>query len=786
MPSRASWHALTLRATALACVLAWPAVHGAAPEESFKASSRLELKGDEVAGTEKFTLATKAIAWTHIIGTPLPAPSVIPIKAKAKKLAMMAVGYTATQQQVGWLAFALRLNSSNKPELVVWQNDAVPGTGTKVVQFSVAEFNRKGKIVQITPVTVTYTQHARVEIGPSASPVAVSLGYGHSTTTQALPLTIAAAERSWTATSSAPWLKLSATGGFGDGALTATIDAAGLLPGTRQATVVVTNPAHPGDAASLTVDFDLATPTLSVGTNALTLGGADGLGGREASFDFGVDTGTAEHPFTVELTTASGGWLRSDLAAGTVAAAGRELSLTADRTGIPGGTYHGNAKVTVTVGALTLARDVPVVFNLEANRLVVDAVGVGFTSLPGIAVLERELHVHSAFGQPGTTWVAHSDSPWLAATAAGAMGGSLRLSADPAGLAPGMHYANVIVGSDDPTVENEELVRVGLYVGDAASTTVTLSQPNKQLAASPVDPVVFVANGGTTIKAFHVYTGAVLFEISGTVGAAHSLRVSPDGRHLFVYDASNLRVSQFDARSGAFLRHWGSAPPAGHYGPLGGALQVARPAGRDYLIVPSATVYDLVSGADFRSDQFRSPQFAEDASVSGDGKLYVANFGMLNRLAHSALEGDAFRTTRIEGYSVGGGKQACFSADATRVYSTSIAGYNFAAYSVADGQLVQVLPGTAYPNSLVCPWNGLVVTGMTINYGAEDVWVYDGSNGVLLGKRASADWYGYKSMLDRGMAVSADGRRLVTLQDSSGTGTPAQLVFQDLPAPPAH
>ncbi len=54
-----------------------------------------------------------------------------------------------------------------------------------------------------------------------------------------------------------------------------------------------------------------------------------------------------------------------------------------------GGTYTGQVKVTATVRDLVLTKTLPVTFNLEANRIVLGAGGVGLLSSPARSVLSR-------------------------------------------------------------------------------------------------------------------------------------------------------------------------------------------------------------------------------------------------------------------------------------------------------------------------------------------------------------------------------------------------------------
>src|SRR5262249_3331346 len=151
----------------------------------------------------------------------------------------------------------------------------------------------------------------------------------------------------------------------------------------------------------------------------------------------------------------------------------------------------------------------------------------------------------------------------------GKTGEAIRLTANPAGLtADTTHFATVTVTSADPTVENEEQIRVGLHVNSAAPADVSLSLTAQYAAASPVEPIVFVNNGGGEIKGYNVYTADVVRTFASPVANAGAMVVGADGKRLYVYDRTNLRVTELDAVSGALVRHYASAMAGGE--PYGG------------------------------------------------------------------------------------------------------------------------------------------------------------------------------------------------------------------------
>src|SRR6185437_13625850 len=97
------------------------------------------------------------------------------------------------------------------------------------------------------------------------------------------------------------------------------------------------------------------------------------------------------------------------------------------------------------------------------------------------------------------------------------------------------HFATVTVNSPDASVENQQTIRVGLYVNSAAPSD--LSQPVAEgfVATSPVEPIAFLSDGGTDVTGYNVYTGAIDRTFAGVVAHAGKMVVSGDGQYLFVW-----------------------------------------------------------------------------------------------------------------------------------------------------------------------------------------------------------------------------------------------------------
>jgi hypothetical protein len=300
-----------------------------------------------------------------------------------------------------------------------------------------------------------------------------------------------------------------------------------------------------------------------------------------------------------------------------------------------------------------------------------------------------------------------------------------------------------------------------------------------------------VAAATASVALYNVYTGALVRTLSNVAAAAGSLTFSEDGLNLFIYDSTNLEVVQIDASTGSVLHKYNASTSA-PYGTSGDAIAVLHPNGYPMLATSVGLYYDLASGTQFQ-DPTPDQAFLSSAysfAVSPDQSLLAAQDGNTVRLTRSD-DGTQFTvqhhviTMPINVVENSTNGQSCFSTSGDRLYTASGAPYEFPATSVATSQVIQILPGSNYPDAIQCVWNGLVVGGIDGYYASSDIFVYDGPTGVALGQLSSnATTTGYRSLLSRGLAVSADGTMIVSAWGAQPGQPAAGIYLQPLPSPP--
>jgi hypothetical protein len=705
-------------------------------------------------------------------------------KKGSKKVYAVGAGYLRGGSQPGWLGLSVVPTGPLSFELRVWINATGLAPGTYSNTFDVGTANRKGKVLSSSRVTVTLV--VRERLGAALGGIQRSFDYGAATVTDSgTNLVVTGRDRTWQATSTATWLNLPAGPHTGSQTLPIGIDVSGLAPGTHSATVVVRDVAQPSATASVPLAVTVHAPRVQFPGGSVSFGGLDGLGTEERiDLPLSVSTEGRRHPYSVSLTDA-GAWLRVLGGTGEVGVSAVRPYLQVDRSSVAPGVHRAQATITVQVLDLEYTHTVDVVLRVEAHRLLVEHDAVAFTVLPGRSVLERELQVRSSLGRDDVVWTASADQAWLTVTGSGSTGSTLRVSADPGGLQAGRtHHGTITVRSTAADVENVQLVSVGLHVRDQAPAAVDIMLPSgARVAASPVAPELFVS-AGPDVVVYDLYSGAELRRFSGAVGAGGVLVVRGDGRRVFVQDEEAQHTVELDATSGARVATWANVPRF-QTPPTGNGLALVRPGGRLMLVTPTANLYDLATGADWTpaGTSFALPNFSEDLAVAPGGTRLVSHFGAVLDLTHTALDDGPVRAELSEAVHVitgGNPRQTCVRSDGAVAYGASGHPYHFTGTDLANGAEVQILPGAAYPNSIACASNGLVVGGAYVGPSEGDIWVYHGVDGGLRGRLRTAN----NRLLNRGLVVSADGMRLVSLaQDGYYPSDPVRLRIHDLPPP---
>jgi Viral BACON domain len=573
----------------------------------------------------------------------------------------------------------------------------------------------------------------------------------------------------WSATSSVPWLQLNGSAATTT-ALSMSIDAATpkLASGSYSTSVPVTVQ-WDGRSLSGSVPVTLAlTPAvLTSSAGSLAFGGANGRNFSAAPLSLTLNTGSNAHAWTA---TGLPAWLQLAPAGGSVSGTPSTLTFTPDASKATPGVSSANLTLTAKVNGDTLSSAVAVTFGRDEHRLLASDNGVAFSSTPSWSRLTRTLTVSDNFNRP-TGWAASSNQPWLSVTPSGTSGGSLVLTANPAGLAfDQVHSATVTIASADADAQGD-VVKVGLWVGSATpAAVVSVAGGWKQARPDPVRPLVYVHDGGTDVFVYNVYTGLQVGRVANAAPTLGSMAVSSDGSTLYAIDATQARIVPIDLNS---LAVGAAFTPLGSWtGPQWTVLNYARVNGTGILL-GSATGY-AVAGSTLKHRFAASTDTLVHAFDRAGKTMVTINTGTspftATRYAidYSAVVGTGNSPVWLSSVTGtlpspgGNGKEIAISADAGMMYTASGAPYNFPRY---DGiTLVQqgALPGDAYPASVKVASDGRIFAAASVLYNGFDWWVY-GTDAV---QKASGKASGYaKSILDRQFWPSGDALMGIALSD---------------------
>ena len=755
--------------------------------------------GGNVSGG--FTLSTTSLSFSGKRLGPTPAAQSITAHLTGTGASKIGAAYANGVSPASWLTVTVAGSGADYTFSLSINNTALTaGTYTTTLTFGTADANNN--ILQTQPVQVSYNLRDGLVI--SATSVATSLVSGDSFSSESLPFTVSgAATLQWTAKSDSPWLIAPSGTQPGPGNFNVAINMAGYGPGTYNGILTITDTADATDTATLPVTITMLPAAFTASPSQIVLGGASGLDQSAQSLSFSLNTNQNAYAWTITPTTTTGGnWLNVSASSGTVSGSNATVNINATVGQLAAGSYMGQLALKATINGAVVTQNVPVTLNIEPNRVLVNAIGVAFSSFPSRQVLTRSLSVSDTWGVPGVHWQTQSDQTWLTATTSGTTGAPLTLTASPTGLAPGQYTAHLTVSSPDTGVSNQEIVRVGLTVGGTDPTAqIDLTGVAANVSvASPVEPVVFVTSGAASapIYVYDVNTGTLLRTLNSNFTQPAALAISGDGQTLYVSDnaASGWVIQVLDATSGALQT---SYPLTGLFlssgAQLGPQIAYARPDTHSVLLSPwSANAFDLTTGATYSLVSMVNGSSGVGGAVitvSPDQSTVYgistgvdpANVGAYG-IVYSSLPGVGLIVTpkaNNSGISPsrGNGQDIAVSPDGTRVYVAAGAPYEF---DVLDGTtLVQqsALAGAPYPSNVETSWNGLVAGGTQNGQSTSgNIWVYD-SAGNLLSQLYSDSPSGANSNIlePRTLLFSGDGARLAS---TSFFG----LRFQAAPAPP--
>jgi Viral BACON domain len=732
--------------------------------------------GTGTTGGDFTASATNVTFTARRSGTP-PANQTVALHLADTQAVSLGAAFTGSAPD--WLSVAINGEGADY-ELALRVTNTNKAVGTHMATLAVGTLDAGGNVLKRQDIAISM----QVLDVISASPPSIAPNFilGSSTASASSTISIVAhASTPWEVASSAPWVTTSVDSGTGSSPIVVTVNSNTMDIGTHAATLTITNTGDPTNTVNLAVSANVTPPTIAVSSGPVVLGSADGLGTGAGNIVLSINTGTNTHAWTATTTTASGdAWLTLPSSSGAVGSTSIDIAVDGDRAAVEPGAHEGTVHVQVTVRGRTYSRSVPIVLNKEGHWLNVSSLGAAFSSFPGRAVLSRSIQVASSRGRTDVPWSAASDSSWLAVTPSGTTGGALQLTADPTGLAQHQtHIATVTVSSSDPDVENQQAIRVAFWAGatDPQDESVSISRPN--IIANPVEPWVYVNNGGNTIEIYNVYSGALVNTWTTAIPAVGDMAISQDGTLLFVNDATAHAIVALNAQSGATVRTYPYSPNSSSLG-----IAYINVGARPTLAIGRGGFYDVASGRE-HSVTIDAGWYGGMLSFAVDPLsryFYTQNMGLSAStvskysIRRTALTEDGVAIAPAGGNSGGSnGQDICVSSDGEWLYTSNGHPYVFYIFAASSFQYYDQLPGDAYPNNTECGWNGIFVGGSDSYYATEDVFVYRADQSQLTTLKMGDTTYNH--LTPRSLVLSGDNTRVI------GSTSRPSLALKSIPAP---
>lgn len=726
-------------------------------------------------GSSGFTLEANSANFTAHQGTAPPAQRSISVRLDDSQSTYLGAGYRDGVVPE-WLDVSILGSAPNftlvlritSTELTARNYDATLTVGTA---------NENGDILQTRDIAVSYNLKGRAYFFQENANW--PFVYGNADDSRNVTLSVRGDARNWSARSNSSWLLVPSGSFSAPTGLAVTIDASELLPGNHDAVITLEDPASDGPPSTTTITAAVSAPTLTV-PPIIRIGGTEGRDDAPVALPFSINTGERQHPWTLSLSTSDGvNWLRADRASGSVGNAGDEVLLSGVGAAVRGGVHDGTARVEVDVDGYQVSANVPVTFGKEAERLYALSEGVALTHLPDRQLLARDVPVGSTLDRIGVPWTASSTATWLQVTPSGVTGEAISLVANPDGLASDrIHYADVTLLSDDPSIETGATIRVGLWIGSDAAAELALpvdsSSSSIATAASPVEPLVYIhVRDSAYIDVYNTYTGNLERQLVAPASFINKMIVRGDGSTLYAADRDMQRIYALDPETGDLQRTF--SYDTGQPDIRG--IAYARPSGLSTILTGDGWAFDADTGASLVTTPFVGTLESGAVVAASDSRaMYVFTKGLsrsvLGRyeIARPALMDGALLVRHDVSKDITSyGRDLAVSPDGSRVYIAAGSSYGFPSYDGSSFAPAGVRPGTAATsNNVDVAWNGTFVGGADARYPDAELYIYSAAGSELAESRCTIEGYAARGLAEDSVVFSGDGLRLICVSRQSG------------------
>jgi len=333
----------------------------------------------------------------------------------------------------------------------------------------------------------------------TASAIPASLSFlgtsgGVITSPQSIGLASNLAGLQLVATTDSPWIQVPSTIALAKGSFSVSANPSALAPGTYQGNVFLTSPGNNTVLCTVPVTFlvdSAADPKLATDTTQLTYALNGGTPQSQSLEVLNLGSGVID--FFVVLSGDASAGLTASIAQGTTQPnLPATVSITADPSKLPSGT---TVATLLIVGTDFQSVTIPVTVTVApaVQKMALPQGGFTFTAGAGGAVTPPQSFEVLDTGTIPFSWTAQastlSGGSWLSISPASGSSsatsfGSVTVSANPSGLAPGVYYGFVVVSSAG-TVNSPQQFEVVLNVHSTEQTAAATLAPSGLIFTAP-------------------------------------------------------------------------------------------------------------------------------------------------------------------------------------------------------------------------------------------------------------------------------------------------------------
>lgn len=432
-----------------------------------------------------------------------------------------------------------------------------------------------------------------------------------------------------------------------------------------------------------------------------------------------------------------------------------------------------NRSLTVLLGLLIITTDLSAqdgASNMQDAYppLYLERDGIALSHFPSFKRLKVSTRLVPTKPGASATWTARTDAAWLKVTPSGDAFSNLVIAAlpDQAPVDQSLLSDVVVTLTDALGRQSQTHLSISFWKGSSDPIDITMSESMAaSVAANSVRPEAYVAID-SDIKAYSIYTGALLWSMNRVAPALGRMQTSSDGKFLFISDTTNISILTIDLDSRSVVRRSRMTRLDRHYG-----LTYARPNGRGTLFVGQNRPLDAGTGKYIGEEMFMGSLVVAVNPTGTRAATVEASWPIRRKKNGQIMLGNPIYYKYYDSSC----RDVAISNDARRIYPACGSHSQFNVYDAKTGMQIQALESLDHQVNAHIDADGNFVGGASTSFLdiRPNVLVYDKS-----GRNIRSGAQGIASQVANMLSTSGDTLRSATLHEYD-TGV-QRIHFQSL------